>query len=222
MELCADFPTTRVWVRNEFLFNHERGRGKFTEAHVFAVRSIPARALSFDVMLRTGAHFRGIPLNAIVHEVPPDRLLPLEDLCLWDCFSPNIVVIQFAYLLNHRAIAMLRTREKVCGDYMATIEWLPTNGVDTTFCFDPEQSKCAHILKLDTGQFAALPTNRILFTDGYFIGPDPTAHKEGYLTCTRAYYGETCEKWAVANDAKVFYGQDDKNQKQGKSRGKKT
>lgn len=62
----ANIPTLRVWVRREFLMNgKEQG---LEEGYAFAIASLKGWALTFHVMLKSGAHFRFIPLHALLTE----------------------------------------------------------------------------------------------------------------------------------------------------------
>jgi hypothetical protein len=55
MTLLGETPYTPCYIRNEFLFDEQKGHGKFTQAIVFAFRAEPARAPMFQVMLESGA-----------------------------------------------------------------------------------------------------------------------------------------------------------------------
>ncbi len=46
--LNANIPTISCLIRNEFMFNHEKGHGEFTKADVHSVASIQSKTpLSF-------------------------------------------------------------------------------------------------------------------------------------------------------------------------------
>ncbi len=57
-ELNVDIPAFKTWVRKEFLHNHESGKGEFERCLVFAVRSVPNRAIGFRVLLESGSCLR--------------------------------------------------------------------------------------------------------------------------------------------------------------------
>lgn len=167
------------------------------------------RALLFHVMLKSGAHFRKLPIHALQTGDKP--LLPhfsLSDLQLWDCFSYRPIVTVWDYLYQHECVCILRNKARVNGTYIFTVDWLPDNQESPGFVLQPDQNKCAHVIELETGQLAALPTNRILWKDGYFIGNDPTAEKKGYLTDEEVWQAESCEKWSVAESNNHLYTHD--------------
>lgn len=211
MELNHNTPWLPVWVRNEFLFNQTRGHGELTEGQLFGITSLRQRALMFNVMTITGAHWRWLPAHALLHtKIIPKKLYDLPDLQLWDCFSNNVTVIQWEYLRGHECLVALRNRDVVRGRYAFTVDWLPETHLDTTFVTEAEQSKCGHVILLDNGQIAIQPTNRINWLDSYFIGNEPIAAKQGYLTNTHQWVAETCERWSVAKDERQFYGTEEK------------
>ncbi len=168
----ADIPFLRCWVRLPFI---SRQAG-VEEGYAFAIQSYPGRALAFHVMLKSGAHYRGVPIHAIaLRPTAPAR--SVGDLQLWDCFTSRPVVHCYNYLRDHQARCGLRGGA-ADGAYLFTVDWLPDDQ-GPGFTHLPEQNKCAHVLALDDGNLCALPTNRIAWRDGYFIGrnPDPRARQ---------------------------------------------
>jgi hypothetical protein len=57
MMLLGETPYMPCYVRNQFLFNEQKGFGEFTPAVVFAFRAEPARVPMFQVMLESGAQW---------------------------------------------------------------------------------------------------------------------------------------------------------------------
>lgn len=170
----ADIPYLRCFVRREFIADtagHE-------EAYAFAVQSVKGRSLGFHCMLKSGAHYRNVPLHAIClnqHAAPQE----ISNLCYWDCFTNTPVVTVFDYLRDHECMAILPGR-RCAGVYLFTVDWLPDSAERPGFVMQPDQNKCAHVIALNDGNVAALPTNKIVWRDGYFIGSDPHPEKEGY------------------------------------------
>jgi hypothetical protein len=198
-------PTVQVFVKNKFLYDMDDVDG-FTEAYIFGVKSERQKALCFHAVLKTGAHWRGLPLHSLWWKMPEtDHEYSLEQLQLWDCFTEKIQIIQWDYLCNYDCECFLRTKNAVSGKYMFSIEWLKDSNPDTSFTSIPDQNKCAHIIALENGQIAALPTNRILFKDAFFIGNKPNASEKGYKVSTKNWCSETCDRWSVSEDNSVFY-----------------
>ena len=197
----ADIPYLSCLVRREFI-SKDSGH---EEAYAFAVQSMTGRALGFHVMLKSGAHYRGVPIHALTLTGGVGR--PLVDVQLWDCFSDRPIVTVFSYLRDHQADCYLRSG-KVPGRYLFTVDWLPNSPEQPGFTLTPEQNKCAHVMALDDGNLAALPTNRIAWRDGYFCGSSPDPKASGYCVQTQAYHAESCD-WDVSQDERYFYSPED-------------
>ena len=193
----ADIPYLKCFVRGSFIAN-----GGLEEAYAFGIQSIPGRALGFHVMLKSGAHYRNVPIHAITTRASTAR--PLTDCQLWDCFSAKPVVTVFSYLRDHEAECFLRSC-KVAGHYLFTVDWLPDSWERPGFTMTPEQNKCAHVLELSDGNLVALPTNRIAWKDGYFVGSRPDPKAMGYRVQEEVDHSES-SGWDVSKDASYFYG----------------
>lgn len=198
----ANIPTLHCWVRREFL----TGGQSFglEEGYAFGILSIRARALGFHVMLKSGAHFRGLPLHALLVKKTEDYR-DLSDLQLWDCFSSRPVVTVFDYLRGHECKVWLRDKTQMRGTYLFTVDWLPDSEEAPGLIYQPDQNKCGHVIALANGQLACQPTNRIAWLDGYFIGNDPKPHECGYVTNETAWTAETADH-DQSRDERYFYG----------------
>lgn len=185
----ADIPYLHCFVRQQAIANS----AGMEEAYAFAVQSIRGRALAFHVMLRSGAHYRGVPLHALaVNERAPAR--EAGDLAYWDCFTSRPVVTVFDYLREHECFAMLPSGGKSPGMYLFTVDWLPDDAIHPAFTHLPDQNKCGHVLVLGDGNLAMLPTNKIAWRDGYFIGKDPRPESMGYVVQSQVYHAECCSR----------------------------
>lgn len=194
----ADIPYIRCWVRLE----HLTGLYGTEEGYAFAVQSFPGRALGFHVMLQSGAHYRNVPIHALCtrQEAPP---VSLADCQLWDCFSFRPVAHVFQYLQDHEAVCLTRSGQ-VNGRYLFTVDWLPDTPERPGFILRPEQNKCAHVLETEAGNLVALPTNRIAWRDGYFIGQNPHPETKGYEVQETIHRSES-SGWDVSRTDSYFY-----------------
>jgi hypothetical protein len=94
MTLLAETPYTPCYVRNEFLFDEQKGHGEFTKAVVFAFRAEPARAPMFQVMLDSGACWARVPIHMICSK--PCDPLPLQQSSWWDSYGYEFTVVCLA------------------------------------------------------------------------------------------------------------------------------
>lgn len=195
----ADIPYLHCWVRLELISDNIG----VEEAYAFAIQSIYKRTIGFHVMLRSGAHYRNVPLHAITIN-PDSEPMELHNLAYWDCFSNNPVVTTFDYLRDHECYAILPDDSRVEGIYLFTIDWLPDDATKPGFILTPDQNKCGHIIALDNGNIAMLPTNKIAWRDGYFIGADPNPQDMNYKVQTKIYQAESCAR-DFSKSEKYFY-----------------
>ena len=194
----ADIPYLRCWVRLPYVSN----RPGLEEGYAFAIQSYPGRALAFHVMLKSGAHYRGVPIHALaLNKEAPAR--PLHHCQLWDCFTFRPIVHVYRYLQGHEAVCYTRGGQAE-GTYLFTVDWLPDHD-GPGFTHRPEQNKCAHVMALDDGNLAALPTNRIAWKDGYFIGSKPNPRANGYLVQDMVWQAEDCSKFDASADDNYIY-----------------
>lgn len=194
----ADIPCIPVFVQRSFVSN-DTG---VEPGYAFAIQSYAGRALAFHVMLRSGAHYRGVPIHAL-HLRHMVVARPLGDCQFWDCFTFNPVVHVYNYLRDHEAECYLRSGH-CSGTYLFTVDWLPDfRGPGLTHL--PDQNKCGHVMALSDGNLACLPTNRIAWKDGYYIGQRPDPNLRNYKVQSEVYQAESSD-WDVSRDERYFYG----------------
>lgn len=161
------------------------------EAYAFGVSSIKGRSLTFHCMLQSGAHYRNVPMHCISMR-PDSPLMDLRNTAYWDCFSSQIEITVWEFLRDHEAFAFLPLgREKAI--YLFTVDWLPDSPENPGLVLEPSQNKCGHVLATEAGNLAMLPSNKVAWRDGYFIGPEPEPQKRGYIVQNRVYQAESCE-----------------------------
>jgi hypothetical protein len=190
MFLNASVPHFQSFLRREFLYDMERGKGEFVPCLVFGVASIPARALGFHVLTEEGAQIARLPISALA-AFRGAEFVSHEELELWDCFSYEVAVTEYEILRGLRCRAFLRSRKMVWGEYMFTVDWCGSR-----YSEDPGESghKCAHVLRLDNGCYAALPNNRIFWHEPSFV-TRPFVKRPDYKTNTHVW---RCESAGVA------------------------
>ena len=70
--LVHNLPLQSVYVRKEFLYDHERGHGEFTPGVWVSVKSTEAKALYFETLLTDyGALYDKLPISAFVWKTDP-------------------------------------------------------------------------------------------------------------------------------------------------------
>ena len=166
--LNANIPPIYCKVREEYLYDMDPKRKGEKDCVIFGIASISGRAILFHIMLPNGAVYYRLPISAFFQkrfsrsEVPD---MSVDELQLWNCFSywPSVHVFDFLSGVEGK----FRGKDKKFyeGQYLFTIDWAhpETNILNTEHSEIPQEHKCAHILALANGNYAAQPNNRILW-----------------------------------------------------------
>lgn len=173
-----------AYVRTEYLRNLESGHGEVEEACVFGLASEPNRALGFHVHLKSGAIFWRLPIAALCWR-PDAPHRPTSLLQAWDCFDFNVTATAFPYLRERECLIRLKDGSEEPGMYVCTVDFYANGYSD-----QPDQNKCFHLVKLDDGNFAAYPNDRLLWCDQSFTVKEPTFRGLGYRANTHAWWAE--------------------------------
>jgi hypothetical protein len=131
--------------------------------------SMSGKALLFHVMLPNGAVFYRLPISAFFQkrfsrtEVPD---MSIDELQLWNCFSYYPSVHCFDYLSGcHGKVFVEKIKNSIQDNIylLLTGRHPESNILNVEHSEIPQEHKCAHILALDNGNYAAQPNNRILW-----------------------------------------------------------
>jgi len=168
-ELNANIPPIECYVRGNFLRNQIDSHDKYFPCVIFGVSSVQNRSPLFHFMMEDGGIWWRMPINAFCTK--PD--IPEEDihnLVLWNSFSPFITVTKFANLSNMRMTYIDRTKTKVKGKYLFTLDWHnpDSNRLDDGYSENPGQHKCGHVIEREDGNYAIQPNNRCLVLEPSF------------------------------------------------------
>jgi len=167
--LNANIPPIYCKVRKEYLYDmDEKYKKQSSDCVVFGLTSISGRALLFNIMLPNGACYWRLPISAFFQkkferfEVPD---MAVQELELWNSFSywPSVHCFDWLDGINGKYLGI--DKKFYHGQYLFTIDWAhpDTNILDVEHSEIPQEHKCAHILALTNGNFAAQPNNRILW-----------------------------------------------------------
>lgn len=214
--LVANIPPIEVFIRKEFLYDfHEDengkllGEGEFESSHFISVKSIPNQALYFESFVHEyGALYDKLPIHAYTwrKDVKKEELYPLDWLQLWDCFSYNISVIKKERLRNARCEVIMKDKSRAPGYYLFTVDSCSSdpNELNISWSETPNEHKSFNIIKLDNGQFAAQPNNRIIWK--HQSQTPSTELKIPYFKfSTKTWICENQDKWTAANATNFIY-----------------
>jgi len=208
--LVHPLPPIPVYVRNEYLYDLEKGHGKFTPGVWISVKSTQYKALYFETLLTEyGALYDKLPLSAFTWktDIDMDSYLDLDTLQLWDCFDYHLTVVEKPLL--SRCEFFGKDKQMHAGEYLFTIDNAhpDTSVLDINFSEHDPEHKSFNIIKLDNGQFAAQPNNRVVWRDSSLT---PSKLKQpDFKVCTQNYAVETEPKWSVGHTDEWQYKTED-------------
>ena len=156
MLIHASIPVIRAWIGREYLYDMAPEHvGAFDRCTVFGVASYAGHALTFQVIVEDGSMFSYVPICAIkARDVTCAPWLPMSDLLYRDCPGERIAVTEYEHLRGAHADCFFRGRNLwMGGEYLCSIDW-------------PDNNEQVHVVRLDTGQFCALPNHKLKFHGG--------------------------------------------------------
>ena len=205
--LNANIPVEYAQIRREYLYDLKKHHGEVEDCIIFGVSCITGRALLFHAIMENGAIFYRLPISAFIQRgydparVPKRRLDELE---LWNSFSYYPTVTHWSILSAASGYYFGKDKKKHHGSYLFTIDWAhpDANIIDTDHSEIPHEHKCAHIIALDDGNYAAQPNNRCIWDIPSFTVKDNTPD---WKVQTSEWNVEDSRAWRTEDTDKFFY-----------------
>ena len=135
------------------------------------------------------------------HRVPRRRL---DELQLWNCFSYYPSVHRWDILDGQAGKYIGKDKKWHAGKYLFTVDFAhpESNILDTDHSEIPHEHKCAHIIALDDGNFAAQPNNRCIWDIPSFTVKDDIPD---WKVQTSEWNVEDSRAWRTEDTDKFFY-----------------
>ena len=216
--LNANIPVIYCQIRREYLYDLSRHVGEVEDCMVFGIASMSGRPLLFHALMENGGVYYRLPLSAFIQhgfDVKDVPRMQLHELELWNCFSyyPSVTVFD---ALTTSGKYLGKDKKWYRGSYLFTIDWAhpESNIVDTDHSEIPQEHKCAHLMALENGNYAAQPNNRILWHI-----PSFTVRNEipDWDVNTQQWSVEDWRDWQTADTNKFFYDIEEKKDEEKKS-----
>ncbi len=206
--LVSNLPPIQCFIKKEYLYDLEKGFGEFEPCVWVSVKSIKGRALYIESLISNyGALFDKLPISAYVWrtDIKEEEQLPLDFLEIWDSFSYNISVIEKSTLKGLQCKVFMKDKKMYDGEYMFTIDSCHSdpNELNVSLSQTPNEHKSFNIIKLDNGQFAAQPNNRVLFYDQSLTPKGVTI--PDFKVSTKEFMCENGLKWSAGENDDFFY-----------------
>jgi len=209
MSLVVNLPAKKVYVRKEYLTDHQTGFGEFVEGVWVSAKSIPGRAFNFETYLpEYGAIYDKLPISAFLDrpETPqPD--LDLPNLQFWNCMDYGVVAIQKQFIASMDIELRTRNFGSISGEYLFTLDnyHSDVNIIDTNVSEDPQEHKSHNCILIENGQFALYPNNRMRIYD-LSITPE-TPKTPDFKVSTKYYQVENGTKWGRLGQTDEYFWQ---------------
>ena len=205
--LICNLPSTKVWVRKEYLRDFKDGHGEFVEGNWVTAKSIPGRAFYFETYLpEYGAMFDKLPISAFVSEPKiPKPDLPLYNLQFWNCMDYNVTCIQKQFIGSMSYEVYTRDAGSVKGSYVATLDNYhgDIDTVDFSTSETPEEHKSHNIIELENGQYCLYPNNRTRIYDNSLTPAEPLT--PDFKVSTYYYQVENENKLERFGDSEEYF-----------------
>ena len=166
--LNANIPIQYAQIKKEYLYDLTRHVGEVEDCIIFGITSLTGRAILFHAIMENGAVFYRLPISAFIQrgfkpeEVPKRRLDELE---LWNSFSYYPAVTTWDILSTTAGKYIGKDKKWHHGKYLFTVDWghPDANILNSDHSEIPHEHKCAHIMALEDGNYAAQPNNRLIW-----------------------------------------------------------
>ena len=212
--LNINIPTVYAKVKKEYLYDMDpKYKKESLDCVLFGMASITGRSLLFHCMLPNGACYWRLPISAFFQkqfsrtEVPN---MSVDQLELWNCFSYYPACTEFDFLSGQRGKFLGKDKKFYHGEYEFTIDWASPeiNEIDAEHSEIPQEHKCAHILALNNGNYAAQPNNRLLWHINSFT--TDTSWPDYKVQTT--YWDAEATKMVTEDSDKMFYQMEEKDE----------
>ena len=155
--LIANLPAYEVWVRKEYLTDHQSGHGEFVKGVWVSVKSIPGRAFYFETYLpEYAAMYDKLPISAFVSDPEkPSPDMELHNLQFWNCMDYGVAVVQKQFVGSMHYEVYTRDYGTQTGTYICTIDnyHQDPDAIDYSTSEQPAEHKSHNLIELDNGQF---------------------------------------------------------------------
>jgi len=209
--LNANIPPIYCKIRKEYLYDLKEHQGESSDCVIFGLSSISGRALLFNIMLPNGACFWRLPISAFFQKSYDRADVPdmqTNELQLWNSFSYYPSVHCFDWLADVEGKYLGKDKKFYKGQYLFTIDWAhpETNILNTEHSEIPQEHKCAHILALENGNYAAQPNNRIIWHVNSYTTDNDWPDYSVQNTIWDCEVGD----WITEDSDKMFYDIEEK------------
>lgn len=134
----------------------------------FGIVAYTGRVWGCQIMLKSGAVYREVPLHALTYIDPATGVWVPSFAQHWDCYGTQFSTLCYKYLYGLDVKARIgRENIEREGKYLFTA--IP---IGDAYSEAPDEAKEFQFIQLDNGRITCQPTNRVLFIDKSFTERD--------------------------------------------------
>ena len=205
--LICNLPSVEVWVRKEYLTDHQSGWGEYVKGVWVSAKSIPGRAFYFETYLpKYAAMFDKLPISAFLSRPEtPDPDLDLPNLQFWNCMDYGVRCLEKQFIGSMDFQVRTRNFGTLNGEYCFTLDNFhpDTDTTNTNVSEIPEEHKSHNCIELENGQFCLYPNNRTRIFD-LSITPE-TPLVPDFKVSTRYFQVENGIRWGRLGDCEEYF-----------------
>ena len=205
--LICNLPSTEVWVRKEYLTDHQSGHGEFVKGVWVSAKSIPGRTFYFETYLpEYAAMYDKLPISAFLSEPElPDPDMDLPNLQFWNCMDYGVTAIEKKYISSADFEIYTRSHKRIKGAYLFTLDNYheDPDRVDYSTAETPAEHKSFNMIALENGQIAAYPNNRMRVYDNSLTPKEVL--RPDFKVSTRYYQVENGYEYRLGDTDDYFW-----------------
>ena len=205
--LNANIPVQYAQIKKEYLYDLKKHHGEVEDCIIFGLTAITGKAILWHAIMENGAIFYRLPISAFIQRGYDPKSVPtkrLDELELWNSFSYYPAITCYDILGGQSGKYIGKDKKWHYGKYLFTVDFAhpESNIVDTDHSEIPHEHKCAHILALDNGNYAAQPNNRLIWDIPSFTVKDDIPD---WKVQTSEWTVENSGEWRTEDTDKFFY-----------------
>lgn len=205
--LITNLPSTKVWVRKEYLRDLKDGYGEFVEGVWVSAKSIPGRVFYFETYLpEYAAMFDKLPISAFVSFPETPKVdMNLPNLQFWNCMDYGVRAIVKQHISTMDFEVYTRNHGFLKGKYLFTLDnyHVDPDVIDTNVSEIPDEHKSHNCILLENGQFCLYPNNRMRLFD-LSITPENPKNPD-FKVSTHIFQVENGIQWGRLGDTDEYF-----------------
>ena len=207
MQLICNLPAETVWVRKEYLRDHQDGHGEFVKGVWVSAKSIPGRCFYFETYLPDyGAMYDKLPISAFLRAPKtPSVDMDLSNLQFWNAMDYGVTAVNKGFISSMDVEVYTRNHGRMHGQYLFTLDnyHADPNVIDNNVSEVPAEHKSHNCIALDNGQYCLYPNNRMRLYDMSITPSEPLV--PDFKVSTIEYQVENGVNWGRLGDTDDYY-----------------